>query len=86
MSSKLLQIPDVPSGLREASARRTLVPFIGAGASALAGCPGWKEFADKSLRCLVGPRFSYSQLQQLDHLHPRVKLSLARTLGPARER
>jgi SIR2-like domain len=82
MSSKLLQIPDIPSGLREAAARTTLVPFIGAGASVLAGCPGWKDFADKSLRYLVGSgKFSYSQLDQINHLHPRVKLSLARALA-----
>lgn len=82
MSSKLLPIPDIPSGLREAAARTTLVPFIGAGASVLAGCPGWKDFADRSLRCLVGSgKFSYSQLDQISHLHPRVKLSLARTLA-----
>jgi hypothetical protein len=82
MSSKLLAILEIPSGLREAAPRTTLVPFIGAGASVLAGCPGWKDFADKSLRCLVGNgKFSYSQLDQISHLHPRVKLSLARTLA-----
>ncbi len=48
----------------------------------LAGCPNWKDFADKSLRCLVGSgKFSYSQFDQISHLHPRVKLSLARTLA-----
>jgi hypothetical protein len=63
MSTKLLPIPDIPAGLREAAARTTLVPFIGAGVSLLAGCPGWKDFADKSLRWLVGKRkFSPIQL------------------------
>lgn len=82
MTSKLLPIPEIPSGLREAAARTTLVPFIGAGASVLAGCPGWKDFADESLRWLVGQgKFSYSQLDQISHLHPRVKLSLARTIA-----
>jgi SIR2-like domain len=82
MSAKLLPIPDIPAGLREAAARTTLVPFVGAGASVLAGCPGWKDFADKSLRWLVGQgKFSYSQLDQINHLHPRVKLSLARTIA-----
>jgi len=70
MSTKLLPIADIPAGLREAAARTTLVPFIGAGASLLAGCPGWKDFADKSLRWLVGQgKFSYSQLDQISHLH-----------------
>jgi hypothetical protein len=82
MSSKLLPIPDIPAGLREAAARTTLVPFIGAGASLLAGCPSWKDFADRSLRWLVEQhRFSYSQLDQIGHLHPRVKLSLARAIA-----
>jgi hypothetical protein len=82
MSSKLLPIPDIPAGLREAAARTTLVPFVGASASRLAGCPGWKDFADKSLRWLVQQgKFSYSQLDQISDLHPRVKLSLARTIA-----
>src|SRR5438270_357596 len=82
MSSKLLPIPDIPSGLREAAARATLVSFIGAGALVLAGFPGLKDFADQRLRCLVGSgKFSYSQLDQISHLHPRVKLSLARNLA-----
>jgi SIR2-like protein len=82
MSSKLLLTPEIPAGLREAAARSTLVPFIGAGASVLAGCPGWKEFADRGLHWLVGQRmFSYSHLDQISHLHPRVKLSLARTIA-----
>src|SRR6266566_7154194 len=82
MSTKLLPIPEIPAGLREAAATGTLVPCSGAGASVLAGCPGWKEFADKSLRWLVEQRkFSHSQLDQISHLHPRVKLSLARTIA-----
>jgi hypothetical protein len=86
MSSKLLPTPEIPTGLREAAARTTLIPFIGAGASVLAGCPGWKDFADKTLRWLVGQgNFSYSQLDQISHLHPRVKLSLARTIANEHE-
>ena len=82
MNAKLLPIPEIAAGLREAAARTTLVPFIGAGASVLAGCPRWKDFADKSLRWLVAQgKFSYSQLDQISHLHPRVKLSLARNLA-----
>jgi hypothetical protein len=50
MSIELLQIPDVPQGLREAALRGNLIPFIGAGVSILAGCPGWNDFADAVLR------------------------------------
>lgn len=82
MSTPVLPIPEIPAGLREAAARATLIPFVGAGASVLAGCPGWKEFADKSLRSLVDQgKFTHSQLDQIHGLHPRVKLSLARNIA-----
>jgi hypothetical protein len=45
MSEDILPIPPIPSGLREAAQRGTLIPFIGAGASRIAGCPSWSEFA-----------------------------------------
>ena len=81
MSDQLLPIPDVPSGLREAAQLGTLIPFIGAGVSRLAGCPGWAEFADGALQSLINQgKLTYSQLDQIRHLNPRVKLSLARTL------
>jgi hypothetical protein len=80
--TRLLAIPEIPTGLREAAARTTLVPFIGAGASVLAGCPGWKDFADKTLRWLVDQgKFSFSQLAQISNVQPRVKLSLARAIA-----
>ena len=81
MTDELLPIPDVPDGLREAAQLGTLVPFIGAGASRLGGCPGWAEFADAALQSLINQgKLTYSQLDQIRHLNPRVKLSLARTL------
>ena len=81
MSDQIPLIPDVPPGLREAAHRGILIPFIGAGVSILAGCPGWAKFADGALRCLIDKdKFSYSQLDQISHLNPRVKLSLARAL------
>ena len=81
MSGQLLPIPEVPGGLREAAQRGILIPFIGAGVSRLAGCPGWEEFADGALQWLIQKgKFSYSQLDQIRHLNPRVKLFLARSL------
>jgi len=78
MSEDILPIPRIPGGLREAAQRGTLIPFIGAGASRIAGCPGWSEFADGALRCLVDEgKFSHKQLAQIGHLNPRVKLSIA---------
>jgi hypothetical protein len=71
-------IPNVPEGIAEAAQRGTLIPFVGAGASRLAGCPGWGEFADGALRNLVKEgKFSHAQLAQIAHLNPRVKLSIA---------
>src|SRR5437764_13155127 len=77
-------IPDVPLGLREAALRGTLIPFVGAGASRLAGCPSWIELADAALRFFVTQgKFTHGQLAQLSEQHPRVKLSIA--LGLQRE-
>jgi len=81
MSDQLLPIPDLPAGLREAAQLGTLIPFIGAGVSRLAGRPGWAEFADSARQSLVDQgKLSYSQLDQIRNLSPRVKLSLARSL------
>jgi len=74
-------IPSPPKGLREAALKGTLIPFVGAGASRIAGCPNWSEFADGALRFFVDQgKFSHGQLAQVSHLHPRVKLSIALAL------
>ena len=71
-------IPDPPKALREAALRGTLIPFVGAGASRIAGCPNWSEFADGALRFFVEQgKFSHGQLAQISYLNPRVKLSIA---------
>lgn len=74
-------LPAIPEGLRLAAAQGSLVPFVGAGLSKLAGCPDWKEFAARSLGFFIDRgRVDYSYLEQLSALGPRVKLSLARGL------
>ena len=74
-------IPPLPPGLKEAALRGTLIPFIGAGASRLAGCPNWIGFAERALRYFVDQgKFTHGQLAQLSQQHPRVKLSIARGL------
>src|ERR1019366_9027365 len=81
MADDIPLIPAVPPKLREAALRGTLIPFVGAGASRLAGCPTWAQFADKALQAFVdGGKFSYGQLDQIRHLNPRVKLSIAQGL------
>ncbi|MGA9207068.1 MAG: SIR2 family protein, partial [Terriglobales bacterium] len=78
----LVPIPKVPSGLREAALVGKLIPFIGAGVSRLAGCPGWAEFADGTLRQLIDKgKFTHSQLDQVKHLSPRIKLSIATSIA-----
>ena len=63
-------IPDPPKGLREAALRGTLIPFVGAGASRIAGCPNWSEFADGALRFFVEQgKFSHGQLAQISYLN-----------------
>jgi len=55
-----------------------LVPFVGAGASRIAGCPNWSEFADGVLAQFVQQgKFTYAELAQIKHLNPRMKLSIA---------
>lgn len=53
MAFDLEPIPSIPAAVREAALRERLIPFIGAGASRLAGCPGWADFADGALRQLI---------------------------------
>jgi len=61
--------------------RGTLIPFVGAGASRIAGCPNWSKFADGALRFFVEQgKFSNGQVAQISHLNPRVKLSIALAL------
>ncbi|WP_334366124.1 SIR2 family protein [Bradyrhizobium sp. AZCC 1578] len=58
-----------------------MIPFVGAGVSVLTGCPTWNELADGALRaCVDAQKFTHSQLAQIKHLSPRVKLSIAREL------
>jgi hypothetical protein len=79
VSDTIQPLPPVPDGIREAAQRGILVPFIGAGVSKLAGCPDWKGFADGALLDIIHQgKLSHSQLDQISHLGPRVKLSLAR--------
>lgn len=81
MSTDLLLIPEVPPSLREAAQVGTLIPFVGAGVSALAGCPGWDDFANAALDVFVQrDHFSHAQLDQIKHLNPRIKLSIALAL------
>jgi hypothetical protein len=78
VSDEIRPIPSIPPGLIEAARRGTLIPFVGAGASRLAGCPDWNGFADAALSFFVDKgKFTHSQLDQIRHLNARVKLAIA---------
>ena len=82
MATDLAPIPTIPAGLREAALIGRLISFIGAGASRLAGCPGWDEFSNGALCQLIDKgQFTYSQLDQIKDLSPRVKLSIATSIA-----
>lgn len=76
-------IPPIPfptsfEEIRIASLKRPLVPFIGAGVSMLAGCPGWEEFGDRTLRFFLSKgKLSPAEYDQIKGLSSRIKLSLA---------
>jgi hypothetical protein len=81
MSDEIPLIPVVPQGLREAAQRGTLIPFVGAGASVLAGCPTWGQLADGALMaCIAADKFTHDQMAQIRHLSPRMKISIARAV------
>lgn len=81
MPDDIPPIPAIPPALREAAQLTKLIPFVGAGASKLAGCPDWNEFADAALKVFVDHgKFSYAQLDQIKGLTARVKLSIALAL------
>jgi hypothetical protein len=81
MSDEIPLIPVVPQGLREAAQRGTLIPFVGAGTSVLAGCPTWAQLADGALTaCIAADKFTHGQMAQIRHLTPRMKISIARAV------
>jgi hypothetical protein len=81
MSTEIPLIPSIPQGLRDAAQRGTLIPFVGAGASVLGGCPTWTQLADGALSaCIKAEKFNHGQYEQIRHLVPRMKLSIARAI------
>jgi len=71
-------IPEIPEGLSEAAQLGKLVPFIGAGVSMLAGSPSWEAMAEQALLQVVRKNLlSFADYEQLKHLKPRIKISVA---------
>lgn len=81
MTTDIPLIPKVPQLLRDAAQVGKLIPFVGAGVSRLAGCPDWEDFANATLNVFIEHgKFNHAQLDQLTHLSPRIKLSIALAL------
>lgn len=75
-------IPEIPEPLRDAAQEGRLVPFVGAGLSRLAGCPGWDGFANRVVEQLR--RAGQIDCADVDHLArtpPRTRLSIALALA-----
>ena len=88
MADQLLipEFPELPETLRQAALRGKLIPFIGAGASMLAGCPSWTKLADDAFNCFLDrEQFTHAQMDQIKSLNPRVRLSIARGLQAKHE-
>jgi hypothetical protein len=82
MTTDLVPLPEIPAGLRQAALVGKLIPFVGAGTSQLAGCPGWNDFANAALSQLIDKgKFTHAQFDQIKHLSPRIKLSIAKTVA-----
>lgn len=84
MTLEILPIPEIPRPLRVAAEQRTLVPFIGAGVSMLAGAPNWNGFANKAFAPFVKAlKIDHGLLEQLQEYDPRTRLSIASNLVDA---
>lgn len=81
MNSEIPLIPSIPQVLREAAQVGRLIPFVGAGASVLGGCPNWTQLADGALKaCINAEKFNHGQYEQIRHLTPRMRLCIARAI------
>ncbi|MGE0639328.1 MAG: SIR2 family protein [Thermoanaerobaculia bacterium] len=75
-------IPAIPEGLREAAAIGYLRPFVGAGASRLAGCPDWSGFADRCLQFFVERgKLNHAEVELLKRKGAKIKLAIATALA-----
>lgn len=80
MITEIPPIPAIPEELVLAARQGRLVPFIGAGVSQLAGCPGWGDFANQALDHVAregGINHAVLHAIRGMNLSPRVRLALA---------
>ncbi|MBL8028855.1 MAG: hypothetical protein JNL74_20690, partial [Fibrobacteres bacterium] len=82
MDNPIIEIePKVLEYLKEVAVQRKLIPFIGSGASIIAGYPSWDGFADGLIQKLIDLELmTHAQFDQIKNQPPRVKLSMARSI------
>lgn len=79
---KVTELPEIPDEIKEASKRKELAVFIGAGVSRLLGCWGWEDLANKLIKkCHEKGIISFiekdSLLKEPDHL---IKITISKSL------
>ena len=80
-SDELIPEPLIKQEIVDAAESGTLVVFIGAGISRLAGCPSWDEFANKVLDELINDNFNYYEASLIKAIpDPRKRLSIAKII------
>lgn len=73
---------EIPAEVKDAATNGTLIFFIGAGVSRLAGLPGWYQWAQNILEQLREKGLmSYAEIEQLKMLDPRKQLSIAKIVA-----
>jgi len=72
----------IPDEVKDAAINGTLIFFIGAGVSRLAGLPGWYQWAQNILEQLREKGLmSCAEIEQLKTLEPRKQLSIAKIIA-----
>lgn len=77
-------VPEIPEGLRLAWFAGKLTPFVGAGASMIAGSPSWAKFAEALLEQLRDAKaIDHEQFDQITHypVGARVRASIAHSIS-----
>lgn len=78
-------LPEIPQALMHDAASGKVVPFVGAGASRLAGCPGWDELAKSALEHLAKKKLlTWAEIEHIRRLpNVRTQLSIAKHVADA---
>lgn len=79
---RIVNIPVVPDEVKESAKEGTLVLFIGAGVSRIAGLPGWSKWSENVLSQLQEKDLiNYAEIEQLKTLNPQTRLSITKIIA-----